>query len=440
MPTENDVSVVETPYQHVDQPPIEDSPQTEPRDDPNAAPSWTKKGKEAQPAPAAVADADDADEDERPEIGINEKKHEKIVERLRARRAQNEQAVRDLDIQMDGVDPIEQELRGIGAERDEPAQPPAPKPELTTLKIRNQSFQLTREQVLQAAGLTEEQAKSIPWTNVQAVAQRALAAHDYFNEAKQIHSQVSQQKYAPAQQPQPGQAQPPQQQADQPVEGNTSPDDDMLDKLVYGTPEEQKEAYARMKREAAEEAARVAQQRVAANFSQEQIAAQTNDAFASVTKRVPEIATDPAMSEMFGMQAAHLAKQAMIDAIRALPPDQQFAHAQRGFHEQRIAALADANQIGKLYKDMKVLRWPLPDPQVLINEAANRTLKAFNRAPPAPQQQRQAAPANPTPNRTERKAALASIPQRAAAPSPQQQPKRKSTAEIVADMRTWHPR
>lgn len=399
--------------------------------------------RDAPPRPRADddGDGDDGEPAERP-LTVQEQKYQDIIERRKAARAEREKALlEDQAIDPDGADPLPTDPTQARRPAPQPQpQEPRQAPEFTTVKIRDQEFQLTRDQVLQAAELTEEQAASIPWSNITKIARKALATQDYFNEVKQLHSQISQARYAQPQpgQPQPAQAQQPSSQPPAPSASNPSDRQELVNQLVYGTPEEQSAALERIERDAAARAAMYAQDQLRQSMSQETVSQRALAAHKEVMTTVPEIASNPAMSEMFGWQAAQISKDRIIQALRSLPPEQQLMHAQRGFSEERVAAMTDARAVGRLYLNMKSTRWPLPEPDVVFKQAADETLKVFGRAPVAQRaaQPRAAAPA-PGPDRAARKAALPSIAPRATAPAPTA-PARKTRSQVIAEMRGWY--
>lgn len=317
--------------------------------------------------------------------------------------------------QDDGNTPAGEEVK-TAAE----AKPAGEAPKKFKLKVRGNEFEVTREHLLQAAGLTPEEAEGVPEMSLVRAAQINSAAESYLDGAKETSRNARVRKATQgddddnepeARQPDP---QPTQKEAVKKV----------VEAIQFGDPDEAADLLDGLIADRADERLRTSdQQRSSHNDRQRVLKAE-----ADWNKANPEF-SDPAVS------AAHSA-YFLEGAANELA-------AKTGLVTPEIAQHLRQNPeiLAEAYKRGMQSGFDLKPVETLMAEAGDRTIKRFNIQRPDPASQRaQEPPARQqsAESRADLKRKLAATPERSGGQEPASQnqaPAQSSASQVIRDMR-----
>jgi hypothetical protein len=303
---------------------------------------------------------------------------------------------------------------------DEPAPPPVqpvsdtPAEKKIRIKVRSNEFELTRDQLLREAELTEEEAAGMPETSLIRIAQKNIAANSYLEDARNVEKEARRSlrtspEHHGTDSDQNADDQPPPPPSRPPVAPEFK---ELVEKVQYGEPEE---------------AAAALQQAVESVATRQQMARFRNEHGNEVAQALEEFQStnsdlfaDEFTAEFVGKAAERLIKDSLVKA------------GLRREDVERVVTSVDAAR--EAYIEARMVGYKVPAPKELLAQAGAVVRNAFNR-PAATSQPQPTAPVL-VDTRTVAKRAIPQQPQRATVnEAVSETPAPKSRSDAVAQMR-----
>lgn len=179
-----------------------------------------------------------------------------IAERFRAKRKEHDATFMNKGETPPFVAAIDQHNAALAAEGADPAQEapaqvaepariaaPATHADTFNVKVRGQTYSATRDQLVQMAGLTPEEADGLPATTLVRAAQTMEASRSYLDEAKTQLQGARSAAHAPAATPAVNQQPTAVPASPQPPQGHTDHLREAIEKVQYGEPDEARAAF-----------------------------------------------------------------------------------------------------------------------------------------------------------------------------------------------------
>lgn len=278
------------------------------------------------------------------------------------------------------------------------------------LKVHGREFEVSRADLLSAAGLSEEDADGVPDKALIRAAQINMAAHNRLEEAKSFNQTARLTERAAA----PPQAEPPSQAAAPiaPPAGEPS-DDDLMERIQLGDKQEALQAFDALQNR------RLANQQHQARLAT--LSQDVNSALENFARSNPDIVGNDVAMDFHRT----LSVREAVNELRTI-----------GVPEHELAQLLNNQELTiRAYNGAREKGFNVAPPDELFARAATKARTALNMAPP------QAAQSNPPPafaSRVEMKRALPSQPARSGSPALSAQsvqpaaPQRNPSATIAA--------